>query len=308
MTDHRFHESAERDRERVLAYLYGALTPTEAEDFRAEMSRSPVLARLLEEEERLHRAVPMGSGAELPEGLLEESRLRLRDALRHERPASAGGRLAHLLDGLIPRLSWAAGAVALLACGILLGRGTLVREESLAAQKPGELVDVQVRSYDAATGEVDLELCTLSISRMRGALGDRSVQAVLAAALVGRLEPGPRLDAVELLRDQAAATDVREALSHALLNDDNPGVRLAAAEALSGFASHDPVRQALQLALLRDGNPGVRLVAFGALSGHRDAATVQTLERAAHFESNEYIRTQADDALRGPRPAATTHL
>ncbi|MFH1572152.1 MAG: HEAT repeat domain-containing protein [Gemmatimonadota bacterium] len=296
-------------RERVLSYLYGLLDEAEAADLRADLGRNPELARLLAEEERLHRRLPVGAGAEVPDALLQESRLLLRAALRRDgrrAPPLAARIWAWLQEG-VPRLALAGGAVAALLLGAFLGRAAgPFGGPAAPSALPGQVVDLRVSRFDPATGQVDLELTALTTTSLQGTVGDPRVQAVLAAALVGPLGPGPRLEAAQLLRRQSADLEVRQALTHALLHDPNPGVRLAATEALKGRAGDEPVRRGLQQALLQDDNPGVRIAAVEALQGLRDPGTRQTLERSAEMEANPYIRAEARRALSGgpaPSPA-----
>lgn len=298
-----------RMRDRVLSYLYGGLTPAEQEDFRTELASNTDLARCLaEEEEGLHQRLPVGGGDDLPEGVLQESRLLLRAALRRQarEPLPVLARLEAWL-GAAPRLAWAAGAVALVLFGVLLGRGMPGQQLALNHQQVlDSLVDVRVRSYDESSGRVELEVVGLATTHLQGELGDSRIQSVLVAAMLGDLEPGSRLLAVELLRHQTASTQIRHALTEALLGDENPGVRVAAAEALSGLAADDRVRQALQQALLADDNPGVRVAAIEGLRDLSDGDTRQVLQRVSRSESNEYIRAEARRAV-AARPAPT-HL
>lgn len=308
-------ESAEQMRMRVLSYLYGGLSPAEEEAFRADVASNAALARRLDAEQRLDHQFPAGVGPDLPQGAVEESRLLLRDALRQEAGPGAntsesrGGWPGRWLDNLVPRFAWVAGALALFACGLSLG-GVMggPNQQAATVVLPGRLVDVQVRSYDSATGQVQLELSSLTTSPLEGRVDDATVQSVLTAALQGDLEPGPRLQAVALLRRQAGASGVSPALIHALLLDDNPGVRLAAAEALSGQTGDEHVRRALSEALLHDANPGVRVAAVEALRDRRDLDTRDALERSAQSESNEYIRAEANRALATWPTAAATQL
>ena len=66
--------TAESMRERVLTYLYGGMTAQEEEAFRTELAANVELAQLLAEEDRFQQRLPVGSGARVPEELLERAR------------------------------------------------------------------------------------------------------------------------------------------------------------------------------------------------------------------------------------------
>ena len=210
-------------KERVLSYLYGGLKPTEVADFRTELESNAELAACLAAEEAgLHARLPVGDGAaDLLESVLNERRLLLRAALRREvrEPLSAHGRLQLWFGGVAPRLAWAGGGVALLLCGGLLGRGLPGESSVMAAALTADtLVDVRVTNYDETKGQIEFELVGLATSRMAGELKDPRIQAMLTAAMLGDLEPGSRLLAVDLLRHQTASANIRQALTEALLN------------------------------------------------------------------------------------------
>lgn len=302
-------------RTRVLEFLYGGMTPEQEATFQQDLAVNADLAQCLAQEKAgLHSLIPAGDGVtDLPVGALEESRLLLRGALRQQRQAGSFSgwlrswlaRLTQATTSASP-LALAGGATAALVLGVLLGQAG-----PSTPSMTDSLVDVQVTQYDESTGRVELELVGLATTRLRGHLTDAPVQAALTAAMLGDLEPAPRLMAVGLLRQQTQSAAIRTALTQALLQDSNPGVRMAAAEALSGLAADGTVRQALQKALLADDNAGVRVAAIQGLRHMTDIDTRQVLERVRYSEVNEYIRTEARRALdedHTDRAQQPTHL
>jgi len=289
-------------RERVLNFLYGEMSAEEENSFRAELEENAELARLLAEEERFNGALPVGSGAEVPEELLQENRVLMRAALRGEGEIpSVWKRIAEAVGRLAPQIGYAGGALAILFCGVLLGRTAFV--PGAEREEIGRVVDLRVRAFDAASGRVRLELSAISSLELEGNLGDREVQELLATALQEDMEPDARLQVAELLRYQTTTTEIRRALIYALLEDENPGVRIEAVEGLKELADDDQVRQALCQALLRDENPGVRVAAVEALREFRDQATLQVLKQKMHVDDNEYIRATARQAFERARDA-----
>ncbi|MDA0335445.1 MAG: HEAT repeat domain-containing protein [bacterium] len=296
----------------MLSYLYGGLTSAEVEAFRQELASNAELAQCLAAEETgLHAHLPVGNGlTDLPDSLVDESRLLLRAALRRQvrEPLSMLSQWSLWLGAIAPRLIWTGGSVALVLCGVLLGRvmpgPSGPRAPALTAET---LVDVEVRGYDAAAGRIELELVGLATTHVEGDLADPQIQALLSAALLGDLEAGSRLLAVDLLRHQTASSTTRQALTEALLSDENPGVRIAAAAALSGLGADDGVRRALQQVLVEDDNAGVRVAAIEGLRNISHDDTRDVMERVSRFEPNPYIRAEARHALDVGR-AIPTHL
>lgn len=302
--------SEDRLKERVLMFLYGEMSPAEEEVFKAELEENSELARALAEEERFQRLCPAGTGLQVEEELLAESRLLLRAMLRQEerRSPSLLARLAQRVREMAPGTAFTGGVVAALLAGVILGRTLLTpetpREElaltglaSVNREDGPQVVDLRVGKFDPTTGRVRLFLRTVSSVEVEGRVQDAAIQNVLAAALQGDLESGARLEAVELLRYQTARTEIREALIYALLRDENTGVRIEAIETLKGLADDEQVRQALRTALLEDDNSGVRVAAIEALRAFQDQATLRVLERKMQIDENEYIRAEAGRAL-----------
>lgn len=290
-------------RERVLDFLYGGMNADEEEAFRAELEENAELARLLAEEERFNGELSVGSGAEVPGDLLQENRVLMRAALRREGEVvlSLWARMAAAVGRWMPQIGYAGGVLAILLCGVLLGRTAFAPEAERG--EIGRVVDLRVRSFDAASGRVRLELNAISSVELEGNLGDKEVQELLATALQGDMEPGARLQVAGLLRYQATTAEIRGALIYALLEDENPGVRIEAVEGLRELAGDDQVRQALCQALLEDENPGVRVAAVEALRESRDQATLQVLQQKMHVDDNEYIRATARRAFERARDA-----
>jgi hypothetical protein len=290
----------DRQREQALAYLYDEMSVEEKTAFEAELAENPALRALLEEEERFHRACPVGAGAPVSEDLLRESRLLLRAALRRERErrVSPLSRLTTLFRPMAVR--YAVGAVALLLLGVFLGRTALgpvaPAEKGLTGSiSPDhlEIVDLRVTRIDPATGAIRLSFAAASRMTLDGNLRDETVQNVLTAAVRGDLESAARLEAIDLIQRQTGSARVREALIYALLRDENPGVRIKAVEALKGLVRDEPVREALLNALAHDGNAGVRIEAIEALKQVQDPKTLRVLEQKMTEDDNAYIREEA---------------
>ncbi len=282
----------ERKRERVLLFLYGELSAGEEAVFRTDLARDMVLKELLEEERRFDELYPSGETAlvsDISDQQLAESRLLLRAALRGEKRRS---RWADLWAGVV-RANWLR-PVATLALGALLGWGLAVgSEKPLAAVADGEVVDLRVRRFDEASGQVELSFVVLSEASLAGDVQSEAVQRLLASALQSGAQDADRLQAVDWLSVQQGRAETRSALIAALKSDSNPGVRLKAVEALASLAVEEEVRQVLRQALAEDANAGVRVTALGAISAYGDSETLDLMKRLMVRDDNPYIRAEA---------------
>jgi hypothetical protein len=198
---------------------------------------------------------------------------------------------------MIPRFSWALGAVAVLLAGVILGRHTASPAPAALQPDSGRVVDLRVAEYDAATDNVRLEVATVTTHELSGGIGDAAVQRLLATALAGDLRADVRLQAVELLRLAVADAEIESALINALQHDANPGVRVQAAAALQEMAGSQTVRAALRQALQEDPNHGVRVASISALRNYREQATVELFERTSRTADTEYLRMTARQTL-----------
>jgi hypothetical protein len=137
-----------------------------------------------------------------------------------------------------------------------------------------DILDLQVTNYNPSTGDLNIQVDAVSRFSYHENIRNHSARILLSAAVKSNLEPGARLDVIELLRDQTDSGDIRQALIYVLLHDENPGVRLHALDILKDATSDARVREALLLALSRDQFPGIRVDAIEALEAYSDPEEV----------------------------------
>ncbi|MCU0228586.1 MAG: HEAT repeat domain-containing protein [Bryobacterales bacterium] len=286
----------------------------EHEDLRAELERLRLLARAVD-----------SSATEPPPGLLSQCRSRLHGALR-EQPVPLRRGLRDLLPGwlrfvdrpLFTRtpLGWqVAGALAMLAVGVMAGRATLALPGLVASNpgqgSPGQFVSQNASRSDAPDwtprvrdirtnpdGTVRIEFEEVKQRLVEGPPQDQQIRALLLATARSTVDPGMRVGPLSVLSAQSAQPAVREVLLHALRNDSNPGVRLKALEGLQAYANEAQVRETLRTALLHDESPAVRLEAVGLLTRERDRPEViGLLQELMQFEENRTVRERCQSAL-----------
>ncbi len=149
--------------------------------------------------------------------------------------------------------------------------------------------------------------------QITGSPEDDSIRRLLVAAMNDSLDPGIRVDSAEMLKDQAAAGDVRNALLNSLRKDPNAAVRLKALEALRQFSSDPATRNTLTFVLQHDDNPGVRSEAIDILApaGRKIditpdlALTLQSIMRAD--SEDDYVRARCFQVLQRMNASADVY-
>jgi HEAT repeat protein len=193
------------------------------------------------------------------------------------------------------------GALALLTIGFFAARLTGFRHPSSlnASLSPSDEVFTTVRSVqpDPSTGRVQIVLDETRRRAVTGALDDENVRRWMLAA-AREENPAVRVESVDLLKDHAGLTEVRDALLNAVSHDPNSGVRLKAIEGLKQLAADPEVRKTLSQVLLVDENPAVRVQAVDLLVSRRDGSMVGVLQDVVQREDNPYVRLKCEKALK----------
>ena len=292
----------------VIQYLYGDMDESQSAAFEQEMAVNPELRNMLEQEQRFDSAFPQVSQPLIDEERIQGNRWLLRQNL--QKAARPSFSLRQWWQGLWERPLTVAFQGAAMAMTFVLGvmvAGSPSSPEvpaALLAATPDsplslvndddyEIYQLQVNSYDAATGDIDLTFALASETRLTGNVADQNVNQLMAVALQNDIPSASRLDTINALQPVVNGNQVYEALIHVLTNDQNPGVRYQAVQSLVALADEERVRDALRFALREDVNPGVRVEAFNALSNFRDEQTLAVFREQMDTDSNEYIRTQS---------------
>lgn len=297
----------------VIQYLYGDLSSEQVAEFEAELESNSLLKELLEAEQRFNSAVPKGIQPVIDEERLQGNRWMLRQALQKEaRPRFS---LKQWLQGLTERPLTVAFQGAAMAMTFVLGVMIATPENpelqsapvlaanpvanldisplELVSDEDFEIYQLQVNSYDAMTGDIDLSFSLASETRLAGNVSDEGIHRLMAVALQDDIDSASRLDTINALQPVVTGNEVFEALIYVLQNDQNPGVRYQAVRSLVELTHEENVRDALRYALSEDVNQGVRVEAFNALNSFRDEETLAVFRQQMEEDSNEYIRAQS---------------
>lgn len=209
-------------------------------------------------------------------------------------------------------------ALALLLCGIFLGRQFFARTAEFVKPAPTDLAslilaqqplaaaprmtNVHKIRFDQNTNQIEIEFSTVNDVAWRGTADDPIVRQVLAHAMREEDSPGLRLRAVRAMGEASQSSsklddDLLDALLHLLADDSNAGVRIKALQVLKNAIQIERVKQALLQVLLHDENAGVRIQALEMLHNTSfSEEKLEALEAAAH-DSNDYIRREAGRLL-----------
>jgi hypothetical protein len=292
----------------IPLYYYGELSPEQEESVEEHTHQCRNCAREMEQQRVLAGALDRRE-MPVPPLLLEDCRADLLATLHGGvsrsvvpvTPARTKGpwglfldALSHSLSGF-GRLRQPIGALAMLAIGFFGARLTTTRT---ATPANGDDVFTTVRSVQPdAAGHVQIAYDETRRNMVRGRVDDPNIQRLM---LAGAHEDNPavRVEAVDLLRQRAGSTEVRDALLNALAADSNPAVRLKALDGLKPLATDGEVRKALSRVLLSDDNAAVRMQVVDLLVANRDDRMVGLMQGLVQRESNDSVRLKLEKALK----------
>lgn len=167
-----------------------------------------------------------------------------------------------------------------------------------AVPQNGRVSNVRIINADVAAASVEFTGDVVQPLRFTGRLDDETTRRLLFSAVQDSMNPGSRMQAVEVLARKTSEPSVKEVLIHALLTDESLGVRLKAFEGLRPFAGDEDVRSAFMQALMHDPNDGVRVAVVDALAPFtHDAATAKGIEAVTRNDDNTYVRLKGQGLM-----------
>jgi HEAT repeat protein len=162
----------------------------------------------------------------------------------------------------------------------------------------GRVSNVRIVSTDASTATVEFTGDVVQPLRFTGRLEDDTTRQLLFSAVQDSMNPGSRMQAVEVLARKSSEPSVKGVLIHALLNDENLNVRLKAFEGLKPFAGDEDVRIAFMEALMKDPNDGVRVAVVDALAPFtKSEAMANSIEEVTRHDENTYVRLKGQGLI-----------
>ncbi|MBV8551890.1 MAG: HEAT repeat domain-containing protein [Acidobacteriaceae bacterium] len=258
-------------------YLYGELDFAREEELEQHLNECAFCQSALAREKGWHTALN-SERRDVPLDLLAGCRQSLRAAIAAE--AGERKRTSHFTFSwpkfaFVTPNRWSA-QVALGSFLVFIGFGCarlIDRHDLTLGPRSGGTISMGVLNPSTAhirdveqsgPGKVRIVIDQIDEQQFEGPLDDEKIRRLLLAAARDSLDPGIRVDSVDLLKDQSGS-DIRDALLYSVQHDPNAGVRLKALEGLRRFAADTPTRSALKVVLMHDQSPEVRSQAIDIL-------------------------------------------
>ncbi len=300
----------------IVLSLYEELQESDRGRLQSHLEECGECRQVFEENQGFHTVLAEDTPAwELPSDLLIESRRALADELDRIEKKRSWWSIPTFSVVLTPmRMLESAALVAMgLALGVyvsnhqatqdqqaLSGGGGAVLESSVASTIPqnGRVSNVRIVNANSSNGTVEFAGDVVQPLRFSGRMEDDTTQRLLFSAVQDSMNPGSRMQAVEVLARQGEEPSVKSILIHALLNDGSLGVRLKALEGLTPFAGEDSVRTAFMQALMNDPNDGVRVAVVDALAPYtNNEAMANRIEEVTRNDDNTYVRLKGQGLI-----------
>jgi anti-sigma factor RsiW len=306
--------NCETARQELVLSMYGELTFEEEDRLEGHLAGC---AECAAERARLEKMDALIAAPEAgpPASLLSRCRRDLAARLERERASARRFPRPGFWRGWLagPPLWWRPlGALALLAIGFFGARlmpgpgpGSGPPAQALRSDSPSAVARVRLVNAEPA-GRVRVLYDEVLAREIAGDPNDERIRRLLLAAAADPVDPGVRVDSLELLKSQAADEEVRHALLDALRGDPNSGVRLKALEGLRSYARDPETRKVLAHVLLTDDNASVRTQAIDLLVESQAPDVAGVLQELVRRERNSYIGARSQTALSEMKASAGT--
>lgn len=295
----------------IVLSLYEELQDGERVSLELHLEECGDCREVFEDNQGFHTVLAQDTSAwELPSDLLIESRRVLANELDRMEKKRSWWSIPTFSVVLTPmRMLESAALVAMgLALGVYvsnhqsLGSTTTASmlESPLAAAIPqnGRVSNVRIVNANGSNGTVEFTGDVVQPLRFQGRMEDDTTQRLLFSAVQDSMNPGSRMQAVEVLARKSTEPSVKGVLIHALLNDGSLGVRLKALEGLKKFAGEEEVRTAFMQALMSDPNDGVRVAVVDALAPVTNSeAMASRIEEVTRHDDNTYVRLKGQGLI-----------
>jgi hypothetical protein len=295
--------------ENVALYLYNELADDARHELEQHVQRCKDCAGELAAQQEFQAQMNVLPVEEPSASFLASARMRLQETLETtQQQRSWYHRLAFDPTAWLRQVRFSpALAAVLVIVGFGGGLGTMYSALGGGAKQapPNAIQEASIAGITSIDRKPNSKNVQIHYDRIipgsvEGSITDQKIQDLLTyAARSNYINPGVRLDSVDLLTGNPDDPKVREALTYALRYDSNPGVRLKALDGVGNYVKQDiRVRNAVLEALLNDSNLGVRSGALRELEPVRaDSSVRMALQQLAKEDPSPYIRNQAAQEL-----------
>jgi hypothetical protein len=286
-------------------YLYGELDFAAEENLETHVAGCAFCQLALNREKEWHAAVNRGQQDVRPEFLSACRGGLLRDIANEPTTAAharhkIAGWLQRVFDLRVTERSYRLAAASFL---LLLGFGAGQIYHSISLRNGGpdaagfiQPVITQVRGVvPQPDGRVRITLQREQVSEVFGNRDDNVVRNLLLAAAQQSVDPGVRMDSVEMLAGQGG-DEIRSALVKCIRTDPNAAVRVKAIDSLRQFPANAATRDVLEFALAHDRDAGVRAEAMDVLVPAQ--GQVEVTPQLMEIMSNVMHSAQTDEYVK----------
>jgi len=291
----------------IVLDLYGELNEGEKVGLETHLYQCEGCRQAVKEQSEFSSTLASEASAfDFPSDLLVESRRALADQLDQIERKRPWWRIPTFSVVFTPmRMLESAALIAMgLAFGVYISNQQTVPApagaNAIAETLPqnGLVSNVRIVSADSSTATVEFTGDIVQPLRFTGRIEDDTTRRLLFSAVQDSMNPGSRMQAVEVLARESSEPSVKEVLIHAFLNDDSLGVRLKAFEGLKPFAGDEQVRNAFMQALMSDPNDGVRVAVVDALAPFtKNEAAASSIAEATKYDDNTYVRLKGQGLI-----------
>jgi hypothetical protein len=301
---------------KLSLYLYGELDFAAEEEIDEHLNGCSFCQLSLNREKEWHAALNTQQRDASPE-YLAACRAELHTRLQAE-PVVRTHRVHNFVEGFLDLFhvratDWSyrlAAASFLVILGFAAGRyltaahGTAGDSAGISAALLNTPKVTRVESVAPGTGK-SVRIVVQQVGEISGDVQDTRVRQLLLAAAQDSMDPGVRMDSVEILAAQPD-TEIRNAIIHTIKTDSSAAVRVRAIESLRRFPPDTTTREALEYVLAHDRDAGVRTEAVDVLvpAGGNLQVTpqlIQTIQGVLGSDEDDYVRERCQRVLASER-------
>lgn len=294
-------------RDNITLYVYDELPDDARHELEQHINRCPGCTAELQSMREFKEVASAVPQLEVTPNLLASARMDLQEALESVEQVHGWRRIFFDPFAWLRQVQFSpALAAVIFIVGFGGGIFTMYRtgiNRQPVIDRPAQTTEASISGVKSISqdpsGQVQIQYDRTLPGKAEGPLDDQKIQDLLLIAARDNVNPGVRMDSIDLLTKMKDDGRIREALIFALRYDTNAGVRLKALEGISSQVKSDiRVRNAVLEALLNDNNPGVRSGALRSLETVKaDTSVRAALQQLAKDDPNQYIRTESRRVL-----------